>query len=200
VIRIGSWPRPPRRVVIAIAVALIPALSACEAGNNAPSLHWHQPTDGATGAAAGISISDAFVLGAPLGSTLASGQSAGMFLALYNNGAPDKLVTVSAPAASTVTVLGSQVSLPSRQPVLLTGPDPQVVLDHLRQPLSGGSSVPVTLTFQNAGSVTLNVPVLPRASFYATFAEPSASPTVTRTGRRSGTSASPSPTPSPSRS
>jgi hypothetical protein len=84
--------------------------------------------------------------------------------------------------------------------VLLTGPDPQLVLDHLRRPLSGGSFIPVTLTFQNAGSVTLDVPVLPKAQDYATFAAPSPSPTVTKTGQRSRTPAGPSVSPSPSRS
>ena len=36
----------PRRILIAVAAALVPLIAGCEAGTNAPSLHWHQPTDG----------------------------------------------------------------------------------------------------------------------------------------------------------
>ena len=37
------------------------------------------------------------MLGAPIGSKIGVGRSAGVFLALINNGSPDKLVSISAP-------------------------------------------------------------------------------------------------------
>ena len=77
--------RPRRLLVLAIA-ALIPALAGCEAGNNAPTQEWHQPTDGTGTVHNNISIRNVFVLGAPLGSTIPVGDSAGVFLALINNG------------------------------------------------------------------------------------------------------------------
>ena len=56
----------PRRILIATAVALVPLIAGCEAGDNAPVLHWHQPTNGTFQAVnTNITISNAFVLGAP---------------------------------------------------------------------------------------------------------------------------------------
>ena len=43
--RSGGGSGYPRRILIAVAAALIPMIAGCEAGANAPSLHWHQPTD-----------------------------------------------------------------------------------------------------------------------------------------------------------
>src|SRR5215472_19010344 len=64
----------PRRVVIAITAAVLPPLGGCAAGNNAPSLQWHHPTDGAGATYGGITVSNVFVLGAPLGTVLQPGQ------------------------------------------------------------------------------------------------------------------------------
>src|SRR5260370_41413052 len=89
--------RPRRLLVLAIA-ALIPALAGCEAGNNAPTQEWHQPTDGAGTVFNNISIRNVFVLGAPIGQTIGTGQSASVFLALINdNGSADRLGKNSAP-------------------------------------------------------------------------------------------------------
>ena len=43
-------------------------------------------------------------------------------------------------------------------PVNLTGPQPEVVLNNLTTPLTGGSNVTLTLQFQHAGPVTLAGP------------------------------------------
>jgi len=192
--------RPRRLLVLAIA-ALIPALAGCEAGNNAPTQEWHQPTDGAGTVHDNISIRNVFVLGAPIGATLPRGQSAGVFLALINNGSPDKLVSITAPGtAQSVLLPGGVVSLASRQAVLLTGPAPQVILEDLTRPLTGGSSVRLVMNFQNAASVTLTVPVMPRAQYYSTFSpppSPTPSPTATK-GKRRGARAGATPTPSAS--
>jgi copper(I)-binding protein len=191
-------------LVLAIA-ALIPALAGCETGTNAPTQEWHQPTDGSDIVHGNIAISDAFVLGAPLGSQLRVGQTAGLFLALVNSGSADKLVSITAPGtAKSVTLPGGSVSLGS-QPVLLTGPVPKVTLNSLTRPLAGGSTVRLVLTFQNAATVGLQVPVMPRAQYYATFSPPVPSPTTAaktkhKTAKASASasaSASPSPTASP---
>ena len=71
---------------------------------------------------------------------------------------------------------GGTVSLAQRKVVLLTGPQPKVILTGLMRALQGGSFIRVVLTFQKAGSVTLDVPVLPRAQYYSTFS-PAPSPT-----------------------
>jgi copper(I)-binding protein len=181
--------RPRRLLVLAIA-ALIAALAGCEAGTNAPTQEWHNPTDGSGIVHDNISIRDVFVLGAPLGSALPPGESAGLYFALINNGSPDKLVSITAPGtAKSVSLPGGTVSLASQQEVLLTGPTPKVILEDLTRPLSGGGSVTLVMNFQNAASVTLDVPVLPQAAYYSTYSTaptPTPTPTATPTTGKHG--------------
>ncbi len=113
----------PRRLVILAIAALIPALAGCEAGYNAPTQEWHQPTDGAGTVHNNIAVRNVFVLGAPLGRNIPAGHSAGVFLALFNEGSADRLLSMSAPGtARSVTLPGGAVPLASQQSVLLTGP------------------------------------------------------------------------------
>jgi len=173
-------------MLIAAAAAVVPAvlaLSGCEAGVTPPVLNWHQPTDGSTQLLGhNITVINAFVLGAPLGTQLQPGQSAGLFLSMSNSGARDSLISIGAPGVATsVTLPHGQVPVGAR-PVLLTGPQPQVVLQNLLRPLSGGSVVRLILTFQNGGTFRLVVPVMPQAQYYSSFSPapsppaPSASP------------------------
>ena len=194
----------PRRLCIAAVAALIPALAGCEAGANAPTQQWHQPTDGAAAVLHGIAIRNVFVLAAPANAALAAGKSAGLFLALVNSGSPDRLLSISAPGTAKSVQLpgGSPVPLARSQAVLLTGPQPKVILTGLVRSLPGGSFIPVTMNFQNAGSITLSVPVVPQALYYSTFsAAPTPTPTATaaRKPKHHG-QATPTPTPSPSTS
>jgi copper(I)-binding protein len=204
--RNSSGRRYPRRILIAVAAGLIPMIAGCEAGTNAPSLHWHQPTNGTFKAVGNITISNAFVLGPPIGAVLQPGQNAGLYMGLVNVGStttpPDRLLSVSAPGvARSVLLPGNQIVLASQHAVLLTGPKPAMVLQDLLRPLTGGSVVTLVLSFANAGNVTLKVPVMPRAQFYTTLSPPPAltttppSPSPTRSR-----SASPSPSPTASRS
>lgn len=199
----------PRRMLIVAATALIPLLAGCGIGNSAQTQSWHQPTDGSTlnVPGSGIRISDAFVLGAAPDSTLATGQNAGLFLAIYNGGPADQLTSIQASGTATrVQLPGGSVSLRPQKLVLLTGPQPQIVLSDLVKPLAGGSTVELTLHFVNAGEVTMTVPVMPRAQYYQTFSpapatSPSASPSTSRLAKSRGLrpilspgrSASPSP-------
>jgi copper(I)-binding protein len=199
--RSGGGGGYPRRVLIAVAAALIPMIAGCEAGASAPVLHWHQPTDGTSHQAGNITISNAFVLGAPIGAVLGRGQNAGLFLSLSNLGSFDRLTGISTDAARSVLIPGRQIPLNTQHAVLLTGPRPALVLEHLLYPLKGGSVVQITLTFEFARSVKISVPVMPRAQFYtsllpapqpATPATPSAPATPKPTSPSA--SASPSPT------
>jgi copper(I)-binding protein len=197
----------PRRMFITAVAVLIPALAGCEAGAHSPTQQWHQPTEGAAAVVHGISIRNVFVLGGSLTTNLQAGQSAGLFLALINNSSkPDKLLSITAKGtAASVTLPGGTVSINPQKAVLLTGPAPKVVLTGLTHPLTGGSFINVQMNFQNAGQVTLSVPVMPRAQYYSTFSPaptPSATPTptVTPLGKKhkkhkagAGATASPSP-------
>lgn len=194
-----------RRLVLVAAAALIPVLAGCEAGNNAPTLAFHYPTDAAGTTVGDLAIRNVFVLGAPLGRNLARGQSASVFLALVTNGAPDKLIGISAPGTAASVTLPGSIPVVLGHPVFLTGPRPRVILTDLMRPVSGGSTVRLVLTFQKAGPVTLVVPVMARAAHYVTYAPPQPTPTPTPSPTASrhrkshaGPSASPSASASPS--
>jgi copper(I)-binding protein len=193
-----------RRACAIAAVAAIPLIAGCEAGLNAPVLDWHSPVAGANKsipAATGrgfIAIRNVFVLGAPLGASLPAGSSASVFLAIVNTGAKDRLVSASAPGtASSVTLPAGGVTLQRSGTVLLTGPEPQVVLTGLTHTLPSGGNIRLVLRFQNAGSVTLFVPVFPKATEYYTYSPaPSPTPTPTATKKHHhGATATATPTP-----
>jgi copper(I)-binding protein len=203
--------RVPRRLFAAAAVALAGVLAGCEAGYHSPTQQWHQPTEGAGTEVHGISIRNVFILGAAPAGQLPAGSDAGMFLALANNtGTPDKLTNINASEAAALVQLpnDSPVTLPPHSRVLLTGPEPEVLLRDLNKAVPGGTWFNVTLTFQNAGNVTLSVPVMPASFYYSTFSPaptptPTPTPTVTATpGQRKhkhhkpGAGATPTPSPS----
>ena len=184
-----------RRLLVGAIAVLVPVLAGCEAGNNAPTLQFHPAANGAYGTTDAISISNAFILG-PAGSTpLPVGSPASFFIGLYNGGSSaDKLVSASAPgSAASVQISGGPITLPAQQAIYLTGPAPKLVLKGLTRPLSAGQTISVLLTFQNAGSVTLAVPVEPRSSYYATYSPPAAAAGAAISSPSAGASATPSP-------
>ena len=186
---------PVRGLLAAAAPARIPAIAGCAAGTNAPTQMWHQPTPGASAIVNNtLRIINVFVLGPVPGNSLPLGASAGVFLALNNSGAPDRLISITAPgSAVSVRVPAGGISVGRQQSLLLTGPAPQVVLDHLTRRLNGGQFVRVNMDFQSAGRVTLLVPVMPRAAYYATYSPAPARPSATA----APPSAAVSPTPTP---
>jgi copper(I)-binding protein len=184
---------------------LAPALAGCEAGYNAPTLEYHQAAFGAYATKNGVSISNAFVLGpSPSGPEVAGGR-AGVFLAITSQDG-DKLVSASAPGTATaVQIAGGSVRVPPAVPVDLTGPVPQMVMTGLANPLQGGELVKLNLTFAEAGTIAMTVPVQPKAYEYATYspppspsptAKPKPSSTVVRPGPSGSASASVKGTPS----
>jgi hypothetical protein len=89
------------------------------------------------------------------------------------------------------------VRLASQQSVFLTGPAPQVILRGLTRRLNGGQHILIVLRFLRAGTVTMQVPVMPRAQWFATYspAPPLVRPSPSGTASPSpgATSSSPSP-------
>ena len=196
-----------RRMLFGALAVLAPALAGCEAGYNAPTLEYHPAAFGAYATHNGVSISNAFVLGpSPSGPEVAGGR-AGVFLAIASQDG-DKLVSASAPGvASAVQILGGPVRVPAVGLADLSGPVPRVVMTGLANPLQGGDLVKLNLTFAEAGTIAMTVPVQPKAYEYATFspppspsptAKPKPSSTVARPGPSGSASASVKGTPSPS--
>jgi copper(I)-binding protein len=195
----GSRDRRLGRLAIVAVAALTPALASCEAGLNAPTQQWHQPTDGAGTWFRQIAIRNLFVLGPPDGGVIPAGHSASLFFALVNNGPADRLTSISAPGVAHAVILpGGGINLPSGGSAFLTGPAPKAVLSGLTRPLTAGSNITLYLTFANAGTVRLQVPVVPRTSYFVTLSPPaSASPGPVR-HHHHHPAAAPSPSPSSS--
>jgi copper(I)-binding protein len=170
-----------RRMLFGALAVLAPALAGCEAGFNAPTLEFHPASFGAYASKNGVSISNAFVLGPSLSGPEVAGGRAGVFLAITAQDG-DKLVSASAPGtASAVQIIGGSVRVPAAAPVTLTGPVPRVVLTGLGSPLRGGEVVTLNLTFAEAGTITMTMPVQPKAYEYATFSPPATpSPAATK--------------------
>lgn len=190
--------KPIGRLAVAAAMAgLLPAVAACDAGNDAPTMEFHQQSAGVDTKVQGIEIRNAFVLGAANGLSIAAGRSAGLFLALYNDGdAADQLVSATSSAAKSVTLPAGGIKLGSAQAAYLTGPKPEIILTGLTHALAGGDTIRVTLDFADAGKITVTLPVLARADDYGTFLQPPA-PSPSPSSSASGKStASPSASPS----
>ena len=60
-------------------------------------------------------------------------------------------------------------------------PSSKLLLKGLAKSYSGGETVRLTLRFQRAGTVTLNVPIVPRNGYYATYSPAPAAPTPSAT-------------------
>jgi copper(I)-binding protein len=197
---------PLRALAVAAAAALVPAIAGCEAGFSAPTQQWHQPSAGASAVVNNqIQINNVFVLGPAPAFSFQRGGSAGLFLAINNDGPPDRLIGITAPgSAVAVQMPGGGVRLASEQTVFLSGPAPQVILRGLTRQLNGGQHILIVLHFLRAGTKAMQVPVMPRAQWFATYspAPPlvrpspsgSASPSGTASPSPGATSASPSPT------
>lgn len=166
-----------RRLLIGALAILVPALAGCEAGLNAPTLEYHPASFGVSTMVDGINIDNVFVLGPAPGSTLQPGGQAALFMALQSSNG-DQLTSISAPgAASSVQLLAAPITLHPNTLVDLSGPEPEVVLNGLTRPLSGGETVQLVLHFATAGSVALMVPVEPAAYEFATYS-PAPTPTA----------------------
>jgi copper(I)-binding protein len=184
-----------RRMLFGALAVLVPALAGCEAGLNAPTLEYHPAAFGGYATHDGISIDNAFVLASSTGVTV---PRAGVFFSVTSQDG-DRLVSISAPGtAPLVHIAGGAVNLPAQTPVDLTGPEPQVVLTGLSNPLAAGSTITMIFNFARVGAVTMGVPVEPQAYEYATYSPPPALPTPKPTTPASGSaSASASPTTTP---
>jgi copper(I)-binding protein len=74
-----------------------------------------------------------------------------------------------------------------------------IVLTGLARSLSGGETVRVTLNFQQAGTITLEVPVVPRSGYYGTYSPAPAAPTPSATPLPGKSTPTPGATTTPAR-
>jgi copper(I)-binding protein len=120
-----------------------------------------------------LSVSNAWARATPPGSTVG-----GSFFTIVNRGQqPDTLVAVSSPVAARVELHRTTVEngmsrmRPAGQIVITAGQTVKagpgglhVMLLGLKNPLVAGTQVPLVLTFQQAGAITVQVDVQPIGS------------------------------------
>jgi copper(I)-binding protein len=200
--------RYSRRMVavgIAGALSIIPAVSACGAGNDPQTAEPTQLTEGVNVTTKnGVAVRNLFVLGPPPGQQINPGSAATLYGAVVNDsteGQPDRLVGISAPGvAQTAQIQGGGIDLPYQRLVRLGVTSqagittPLVILQGLATTLSGGESINLTLQFEKAGALQAAVPVVPRDGYYTTYAP---APVVTPSATPSATEATPSAAESP---
>jgi hypothetical protein len=181
-----------RWIAVAAAFLAAPVLAGCGAGFNATTNVPYAPNEaqaliekGAYGTR-GIQIPQAFILGPDAGAQIPWRGSAPIYLNILNTaGTPDTLQAVSAGSMGTVKVT-APIQLPSNQLVNTGKPSPQLMLEAIPKSLRGGESIKLDLQFANAGTVSMNVPVVTRSREFTAYPPaPGATPAPT-----------PSPTPS----
>ena len=155
--------RPKRRVITRTTAAVFAAasltLAGCGAGQYAQSVNQQAAILGAN-----ATIGNMSTLNVRLAPTeqqkYPAGSNPRVLLSLSNDGInPDTLTSVSTPAAQSVQISGDPV-VPGQTLVDLSGDSgPKVTLNGLVQDVSYGVSIPMTFSFANAGSLTINVPI-----------------------------------------
>jgi periplasmic copper chaperone A len=148
------------------------ALSGCGAGQIAQTSHEGAAVNGSSAQIGDIVVRDMQVVyprqPSSQGAVYAQGGAAQLKFGIVNEGSTaDRLVRVSSPAATAVQV-GGDASLP--KDILLVGGGEggtapagvrptTIELTGLTAPIRAGVPVPITLTFERAGSTTVLAPV-----------------------------------------
>lgn len=158
---------------MALAVVMLAAGGAagCGAGIQAETSR-ERPTINSVGAAVGnITVRNIYV-----GGPGQQGGSVQVLFAAYNGGTePDQLTGVSSPVAAQATA-PAQVSIAPGQGTIYNPGTGAPRLTGLRSPLLVAQQVQLTLTFQRAGSVTVEAPVEPVPGAGSSASSPAGAP------------------------
>lgn len=176
----------------ALALALAPGLAACGATANAPTLKYYAPADGVLGSLGDLRALNVLVVVPAAG---ASGAGV-MSMSLVDQGAQGDTLAGVTVAGQPAQVTGP-TQLAAQSSLRVGGPDAQTQVI-VADPPKAGTLAPVELRFQQAGTLTLQVPVVEASGYYNRYVAPSqqtASPTPSASA-----SASPSASPSGSTS
>jgi hypothetical protein len=147
----------PRRLLVVGVLASALALTGCASGKIAQTVQQVSAVNSGNGR-----IGDIDVLGVqfdtPESTSYAKGSAAPLQVWVSNDSInADTLTEVTSPVATKVEIAGTATVLP--QSLQDFGSKYKITLTGLTAPLSYGVSVPVTFTFQKAGSLTIKVPV-----------------------------------------
>jgi len=147
-----------RLIVISVALMLAAVLAACGGASGAT-------TGGST--TSGISVSDAWVSNPAI-----ADQPGAAYLVIQNNGAADKLLSVTSDVAQTIELHESMMSggmmqmspvpsipVPANSKVELNPGGFHMMLIGLTHPLKTGDKVQLTLNFEKAGKIPVTAEV-----------------------------------------
>jgi copper(I)-binding protein len=123
---------------------------------------------GAAGAAEPPAIAEAWIRATPPGA-----RTGAAYLTVTSSGGPDRLLGASTPAAGAVEIHAhvadrgmsrmvrvAELALPAGEAVRLEPGGLHLMLLDLAGPLAAGTTVPMTLRFESAGTVELEIPVV----------------------------------------
>jgi hypothetical protein len=166
--------------LVAVSVFTMATLTGCAAGFEAETNKVDEPGEGSNG-----TVGDVKIRGALLADVEEEPGSGVLVMGVVNDGAEVDALTEVRVADSEPADLGSNVSLPPRQLVQFGTNEVSpgavyggtYVLDGPVDRLTSGSFVPVSFTFRNAGSVTLDLLVLPATGDLASVT-PTPAPTT----------------------
>lgn len=155
--------RLQRRALVPTGLALLAAaclaLSGCAAGQYSQTANQVAAIDGANGTVGSLTVLNARL--APTDSEdYPAGSSARLLLWISNDGlTPDTLNGVSTSAAKSVKITGD-ASVPGQSLAdFATDQGTKVTVTGFVQNEIYGQSIPVTFSFANAGSLSLNIPI-----------------------------------------
>ena len=158
----------PMLIALAFATAL---------ASTAPVLAQDHPGHGDTAAA--ISVGPIEITGAFTRATLPNAPVAGGFLTLSNTGSEDdRLISATAPIARETQIhemamdgdimrmrqLADGIVIPAGESIVLEPGGFHLMFMGLTGPIVEGEVVPVTLVFENAGTVTIDLPAADTAA------------------------------------
>ncbi len=150
-----------------LAVSAITVLASCSSGQVNTSADEVSAVNGATGQVKQLDILNASIAFPPGDAhAYTQGQSAPLVFTITNAGLQsDKLVSISSPAAQSVSLTGATDILGGRKIVARTSgaaDEPATLtatMAQLTTAVAPGPTVSVTFTFARAGSLTLPIPV-----------------------------------------
>jgi copper(I)-binding protein len=141
------------------------ALSACSAGQVTQTATQERDKTGAQAQAGDITLRGA-QLAYPRGGTYDKGDDAELLLAIVNGGStPDTLTGVEGKGFGGADISGDEIALPVDETVFVGEDGTSVTLTDLDESLTTGQVLEVTLSFEEAGDITVPVTVgNPRSS------------------------------------
>lgn len=167
-----------RRLIAALGAALVAPLviSGCAAGQRAQTANEYSVVDGVSATIGDMGVRDAGISAPSAAAGYVAGANATLSLTVVNTGnSSDTLTSVTSPSAAGASIVGPTSATPTTGgtasaagimvpangavPIGLGAGSGTITLRKLTYRLVPGQSIPVTLTFQGAGPVTVILPV-----------------------------------------